>query len=718
MQYKSIYLTTTEPHCGKSLVSLGIVDMLLRRTRRVGVFRPVISSESPDKRDKNIDLLLQHFKLNIDYEDTYAWTVHEVSDLLAQRKVDEILSRIIEKYMALERRFDFILCIGSDLTSESSTFEFDINVAVAQSLGSPVLLVASGAKDDIDDIISPILLAVDAFQAKGSQILGIVVNRADPVQIYPITSALRQKLPDDAQLVSIIPASETLASPTVREIAAHLDAEVLYGEGMLDRQAHGYMIIAMQMEHYLDRLRSDVLLITPGDRGAIILSAFLAHQSHMYPTLAGLLLTTGVGPAPSVRRLLDGLPGILPIIHVDTETFETASAIGSVRSYITADNQAKIAASLQLFATHVDTGAYQERLIRIEPRGIPPQMFLYYLIQKAAADKQHIVLPEGNDPRILKAAAHLVEHDVVEITLLGQEQQIRRVLSREGLHLDLNKVTILQPEKAPKFDDYVKILYELRQHRGMNMEQATDLMHDVSYFGTMMVQRGDADGMVSGAMHTTAHTLRPAFQFVKTKPGISVVSSVFFMCLDDRVLVYGDCAVVPKPTAGELAEIALASAETAQVFGIEPRVAMLSYSSGESGSGEEVERVRTATKLAQQRRPDLLLEGPMQYDAAVDEEVGQSKMPGSKVAGRATVLIFPDLNTGNNTYKAVQRETGAIAVGPVLQGLNKPVNDLSRGCTVEDIINTVAITAIQAQQVVNNQQSTVTSQRKTEHATQ
>jgi phosphate acetyltransferase len=699
MQYKSIYLTTTEPHCGKSLVSLGIVDMLLRRTRRVGVFRPVISGESPDTRDKNIDLLLKHFKLDIDYEDTYAWTAHEVNDLLAQRKPDEVLGRIIEKYMTLERRFDFILCIGSDLTSEGSTFEFDINVAVAQSLGSPVLLVASGAKDDIDDIVSPILMAVDAFQAKGSQILGIVVNRADPVQIYPIMSALRRKLPDDAQLISIIPANEMLASPTVREIAAHLGAEVLYGAGMLDRQAHGYMIIAMQMEHYLERLRPDVLLITPGDRGAIILSAFLAHQSHMYPPLAGLLLTTGVGPAQSVRRLLDGLPGIFPIINVETETFETASAIGSVRSYITADNQAKITASLQLFATHVDTGAYQERLVHIEPRGIPPQMFLYNLIQQAKSNKQHIVLPEGNDPRILKAATHLVEDDVVEITLLGEEEQIRRVLSREGLHLDLSKIQIIQPVTAPQFDTYVETLYELRKHRGLTREQAADLMHDVSYFGTMMVYRDDADGMVSGATHTTAHTLRPAFQFVKTKPGISVVSSVFFMCLDDRVLVYGDCAVVPKPTAEELAEIALASAETAQVFGIEPRVAMLSYSSGVSGSGEEVERVRLATKLAQQRRPDLLLEGPMQYDAAVDEKVGQSKMPGSKVAGRATVLIFPDLNTGNNTYKAVQRETGAIAVGPVLQGLNKPVNDLSRGCTVEDIVNTVAITAIQAQQV-------------------
>ncbi len=703
MQYNSIYLTTTEPHCGKSLVSLGIVEMLLRRTQRVGVFRPVISDDSAQTQDKNIELLLKHFKLDINYEDTYAWTAHEVNDLLAQRKVDEVLTRIIEKYMALERQSDFVLCIGSDLTSESSTFEFDINVAVANSLGSPVLLVASGAKEDIDDIVSPILLAVDAFQTKGSHILGVVVNRANPVQIYPITAALRQKLPDDAQLVSIIPASSTLASPTVKEVVAHFDANVMYGAGMLDNQAHSYMVIAMQMEHYLDRLRPNALLITPGDRGEVILSAFLAHQSHMYPPIAGLLLTTGHKLAPTVRRILDGLPGILPIISVDAETFETAAAIGSVRSYITADNQAKIAASLRLFATHVDTSAYEERLIHIEPRGIPPQMFLYNLIQQAKADRQHIVLPEGADPRILKATAYLVEHDVVQITLIGQEQHIRRVLNRENVQLDLNKFTIMEPKDSPRFEEYVETLYELRKHRGVTKEQAADLMHDPSYFGTMMVYKGDADGMVSGAAHTTAHTIRPAFEFIKTRPNISVVSSVFFMCLEDRVLVYGDCAVVPKPTAEELAEIAIASADTAQVFGIEPRVAMLSYSSGKSGAGEEVERVRTATKLAKKRRPKLPIEGPIQYDAAVDEAVGLSKIPGSKVAGRATVLIFPDLNTGNNTYKAVQRETGAIAVGPVLQGLNKPVNDLSRGCTVDDIINTVAITAIQAQQVEKQQ---------------
>ncbi|NOX63053.1 MAG: phosphate acetyltransferase [Chloroflexi bacterium] len=694
---QSIYLTTTEPHCGKSLISLGIIESVLRRTRRVAVFRPYVGVDGRDRRDKNIDLLLTHFQLDVPYEDTYAFRASEVTDLLAQRRVDEVLNRIIEKYKALEARHDFILCIGSDLTTEAATFEFDFNAEVANTLASPVLLVGSGAKQSVEEIVSPIVLAVEAFSEKGCQLLGIIVNRADERRCDDIRSALLHELPEEIQAVSVIPANRMLASPTIKEVVEHLGAEVLYGGDLLDRQAYDYMVIAMMMEHYLARLRPNALLITPADRGAVILSALQAHLSANYPPLAGLLLTTGEGPAETVRRLLDGLPEVLPIIAVESETFETATRITEVRSYITPDNQAKIQTSLKLFNEYVDIKALGEALSRIEPRGIPPRMFLYNLLEWAKADKKRIVLPEGTDERILKATEYLVEHDVVDIILLGKPDEIHQAMSRLDLKCAPKRVTIIDPANAPQFDDYAQTLYELRKHRGMTLEHARDLMHDVSYFGTMMVYKGDADGMVSGAQHTTAHTITPAFQFIKTKPGFSVVSSVFFMCLEDRVLVYGDCAVVPRPTAEQLAEIAIASADTAKTFGIEPRVAMLSYSSGESGRGEEVERVRKATELAKQRRPDLLIEGPIQYDAAVDPDVARVKMPGSKVAGRATVLIFPDLNTGNNTYKAVQRETGAIAIGPVLQGLRKPVNDLSRGCTVDDVINTVAITAIQAQ---------------------
>jgi len=695
--YKSLYLATTESHCGKSLVSLGIMDILLRRSQRVGVFRPIIKCHGPDKIDKNLELLLEYFHLPWDYEETFAWRQMEALDLLAQGRNDELINGVIAKYKALEAKSDFVLIIGSDLSSDTAALDFDINVELAQSLGSPVLLLANGAKERMDEIISPILMAVESFRRKGNQLVGTIVNRADPEKLDEIRAALREALPPEAAVLAVIPANKKLASPSVKEVVEHLGAEVLYGEDLLEYRVDEYMVIAMQMDHYLELLRHRALLITPGDRGDVILSALQAHVSDNYPQLAGLLLTTKARPAPTVQRLLEGLPSILPIIAVDEETFPIATRVREVRSYITVDRKDKIARSLRIFHKYVDVETLIKRYADIKPRGVPPRMFLFNIMQQAKSDKKHIVLPEGEDERILRAVQNLLEQDVVDVTLLGDEKKIRHVIARLGLNIPEERTPIINPATSPHFQDYARTYYQLRKHKGLTPEQAADIMLDVSYFGTMMVYKGHADGMVSGAVHTTAHTLRPAFEFIKTKPGFSIVSSVFFMALEDRVLVYGDCAVTPKPTAEQLAEIAIASAETAQMFGIEPIVAMLSYSTGESGHGEEVERVRKATELAKARRPDLLIEGPMQYDAAVDMEVGKKKMPGSKVAGRATVLIFPDLNTGNNTYKAVQRETGAIAIGPVLQGLRKPVNDLSRGCTMEDIINTVAITAVQAQ---------------------
>ncbi len=697
--YKSLYLATTETHCGKSLVSLGIMDLLLRRTQRVGVFRPIIKCQGPERVDKNIELLLKYFHLPWQYEETYAWRQIEALDLLAQGRHDDLINHVIAKYKALENKSDFVLIIGSDLSAESAALDFDINVELAQSLGSPVLMLARGDKDNMDEIVSPILMAVESFKRKGNQLVGSIVNRVDPDELHEVRRVLKETLPEEAQPLAVIPADKDLASPSMDEVVAHLGAEVLYGKELLNYRVYEYMIIAMQMEHYLERLRKWALLITPGDRGDVILSAIQAHASGNYPRLAGILLTTGVRPAPTVRRLLDGLPSTLPIAAVDAETFETARNLREVRSYITADKKEKIAISLRLFRHYADVDALIKRYADIKPRGIPPRMFLYNIMQQAKSNKKRIVLPEGDDERILRATEALLMQNVVDVTLLGEETAVWSKIRSLGLNIPESKVTIINPNASPLLDDYAATYYALRKHKGITQDQALDIMHDVSYFGTMMVYKGHADGMVSGAAHTTAHTLRPAFEFIKTKPGFTIVSSVFFMALEDRVLVYGDCAVVPKPTAEQLAEIAIASAETAQMFGIEPIVAMLSYSTGESGHGEEVERVRKATQLAKERRPDLLIEGPMQYDAAVDPEVAKKKMPGSRVAGRATVFIFPDLNTGNNTYKAVQRETGAIAIGPVLQGLRKPVNDLSRGCTVEDVINTVAITAVQAQHV-------------------
>jgi phosphate acetyltransferase len=453
----------------------------------------------------------------------------------------------------------------------------------------------------------------------------------------------------------------------------------------------------MGLEHFLERIVDGDLVITPGDRVDIVAGSLAAHLSGTYPAVAGLVLTGGEVP-PAVCRLVEGYGDAgIPVIAVDGDTYSVTSTVTGVRGAITAHSAGKIAMAIGLFEDHVDTAGLVERIDLTRPTRTTPLMFEHALIERAKADRRHIVLPEGRVDRILAAADQLRRRRVVDLTVLGPEREIRARAAALGL--ELPGVRIVDPHTSPHRTEFAATYHELRRHKGVNEDVALDLMADVSYFGTMMIYKGLADGMTSGAAHTTAHTLRPAFEFIRTAPGVRIVSSVFLMCLADRVLVYGDCAVVPDPDPDQLADIAISAAGTAALFGIEPRIAMLSYSTGDSGSGADVDKVRRATAIARERRPDLPIEGPIQYDAAVDPEVARTKLPGSAVAGRATVFVFPDLNTGNNTYKAVQRSAGAVAIGPVLQGLNKPVNDLSRGATVPDIVNTVAITAIQAQQM-------------------
>ena len=695
---KNIFIASAEPYTGKSVIAFGLINMLLSKTQKVGYFKPIIAQEDAEYKEQHIEAILDFFNLPIQYNDTFAFTRQQVLHQPQTENSSEIIDTIISKYKKAEENYEFTVIEGSDFLGEGTAFEFESNVLIAKNLAAPVLIVVTGEHKSTAQVVNTAINIYRNFQSRDVQVLGIVVNMVRQEHVEDVKQLLLAQLPAGLML-TVIPMESGLQSPTMKEISDALHGNVLFGEALLTNQVDNFVTGAMMLPNFLNHIKENVLIVTPGDRGDIIIGALQANQSTSYPKVAGIVLTVGSIPDQPVMKLIEGLQTVMPIISVKTGTFETSNAIGHIHSRITKDNKKKIELAIQVFEKYVDLKALDDKIITFTPEGITPHMFQYQLVKTAKSIKKHIVLPEGNDDRVLKAAARIMSQDLVELTILGDATEIGLSLKRLGLNLDLNAVHIVNPKTSAHYDDYVQTLYELRKNKNVNLEMATDMMTDVSYFGTMMVHKGHADGMVSGAVHTTQHTIRPALQFIKTRPGVSVVSSVFFMCLPERVAVFGDCAVNPNPTAEELAEIAISSAESSIRFGIEPRIAMLSYSSGSSGAGEDVERVREATNIVRERRPDLKIEGPIQYDAAVDPAVGQQKLPGSEVAGRASVLIFPDLNTGNNTYKAVQRETGALAIGPMLQGLNKPINDLSRGCTVDDIFNTVVITAIQCQEV-------------------
>ena len=690
---RSVYIITPSSQSGKSIVSLGLMQMLQRTTPNVAYFKPLVEHEN--EKDNHIDTVLSHFKINMKYEDAYVFSRSQLVELQNQGKINEVYDGIIKKYKTLEEQFDFVLIEGSDFNEEGSIFEVDFNGSLASSLGVPVLLVVKDTFEDVSELVNHTVVEVISFLKKDVNVIGVIVSRCTK-DTGDVKTRISKRLRGNI-FVAVIPNNEELGKPTIKEIANELGAHILFGADKLEAIAHHSIIGGMQLAHYLPRILDDCVSVIPGDRADLIVGSMLANMSQNYPNVAGIVLTGGFLPERSVIKLIDGPQKSIPIMAVNTGTFETATKIANIKPKIYAGNTYKIKLSIDLFESSVDTDELASVINSVKNENITPRMFQYNMLMNAKKAQKHIVLPEGDDDRIVTAASQLAKDRICSITILGQPKEIKAKAKQLGLYWDDERIQIINPLDADNYEDYYSTLYELRKAKGLELAAARDLMLDVSYFGTMMVYKGHADGMVSGAKHTTAHTIKPALQFVKTKPGFNTVSSVFFMLLDDRVLVYGDCAIVPNPTSEQLAEIAISSADSAKTFGIEmPKVAMLSYSSGTSGTGEEVEKVRGATEIVKEKRPDILVEGPIQYDAAVDPVVGKQKMPDSPVAGQANVLIFPDLNTGNNTYKAVQRETGAMAVGPMLQGLNKPINDLSRGATIEDIYNTVVITAIQS----------------------
>ncbi|WP_299064708.1 phosphate acetyltransferase [uncultured Polaribacter sp.] len=694
---KAIYIAAIESDSGKSLVSLGLLRMMLTKSSKVGYFRPIINEAIDSTIDNHTKTAISYFNLGLDYNDCYAYKQSEVVELLSEGKTDDVIQTVIEKYKKLEAKFDYVLVEGTDFSGEGGFTELDVNLMIAKNLGIPALIVGSGNGKKKKDFINTMQLTYKSFIAKEVDVIGIIANKIEVDEVGYIQTELQKSFPKNLQ-IDIVPIVDFLAFPTVKEVVQALNGRVLFGEQFLDNAIGSYSTGAMQLRNYLTRIKENALVVTPGDRADIILGALQANASSNYPKIAGIILTGTILPEESIIKLIEGVQSTVPIISVDGGTFNISNKIGAVKSKIYSTHNKKILLSLDTFDKYVNAEGLTNILTSYQSDRLTPNMFQYNLLQKARKNKKHIVLPEGNDDRIIKAAARLQLLNIVDLTLLGDKNTIELKCNQLGLQIDLNKINILNPDNSIHNDAFIKTLYEARKHKGMTEIAAKDLVTDVSYYGTLMILNGLADGMVSGAVHTTMHTIKPSLQLIKTKPGVSVVSSVFFMCLSDRVSVMGDCAVNPNPNAEQLAEIAISSAQSAEAFGIEARIAMLSYSSGSSGKGEEVEKVRKATEIVRNLNPQLKIEGPIQYDAAVDMSVAKTKMPDSKVAGQASVLIFPDLNTGNNTYKAIQRETGALAIGPMLQGLNKPVNDLSRGCTVDDIFNTVLLTAIQAHQ--------------------
>ncbi|MER5309158.1 phosphate acetyltransferase [Streptomyces sp. NPDC002773] len=685
---RSVYVTGIDRGDGRQVVELGVMELLTRQVDRVGVFRPLVH----DGPDRLFDLLRARYRLSQDASTVYGMDYHEAAALQAERGTDELVSRLVDRFHAVARDYEVVLVLGTDFAATQLPDELALNARLANEFGASVIPVVGGKGQSAESVRAEARNAFRAYDVLGCDVLAMVVNRVAGEDREAIAERLTARLPVPCY---VLPDEPALAAPTVSQITHALGASVVLGDDAgLARDALDFVFGGAMLPNFLHALTPGCLVVTPGDRADLVVGALAAHSAGT-PPIAGVLLTLDERPGEEVLTLAARLAPGTPVISVPGNSFPTAAELFALEGKLNAATPRKAETALGLFERHVDTADLLKRISVARSGRVTPMMFEHELIEQARADRRRVVLPEGTEERVLRAADVLLRRDVCDLTLLGDVETIRKKAADLGI--PLADTQVIDPQTSELRDSFAEKYAALRAHKGVTVELAYDVVSDVNYFGTLMVQEGLADGMVSGSVHSTAATIRPAFEIIKTKPDASIVSSVFFMCLADKVLVYGDCAVNPDPDAEQLADIAAQSAATAARFGVDPRIAMLSYSTGTSGSGADVDKVREATKLVREAHPELRIEGPIQYDAAVEPSVAATKLPDSEVAGQATVLIFPDLNTGNNTYKAVQRSAGAVAVGPVLQGLRKPVNDLSRGALVSDIVNTVAITAIQSQ---------------------
>jgi phosphate acetyltransferase len=687
---EALYVTAVQARSGKAVVALGIMDMLTRQLDRVAIFRPVIaSSDSPDPL---IELMRARYCPDLDYDDTYAFTYGEAAHIEDAGGRSRLIAQVVDHVARLHERFPFVVCLGTDYTGPSAATELELNAELAVNLGAPVVNVVSGYRKDRESLLVASGRATELLVEHGCVLVATVLNRVDPAvaeQLRADEPALVARAP-----VYILPDLPVLSAMTVDEVVGALGATLLAGSGApMHREVEAYLAGSGYLQTMLPRLVDGTLLVASGDRADLAVAMGAAAMSSGLPTPSGIVLTCGIRLDDATLALLE--PSGLPVMAVEADTYAALHTLEGLRGEIRPESRRKIAAALGQFAKSVDVDELVARIRFTRTDVVTPLMFSARLLERARNDRRTIVLPEADDERVLRAAEELVHRDIAALILLGDPDVVAARIARLGV--SLGTTPVIDPATSPLRSEFAATYAALRAHKGVTTDAAWELMADSSYFATMLVHTGRVDGMVSGATHTTGETIRPALEIIKTAPGAALVSSAFFMCLPKRVLVFADCAVNLDPSADQLADIAIRTAETAAAFGIEPQVALVSYSTGTSGAGAGVEKVRAAAALVAELRPDLPLAGPIQYDAAVDPVVAASKLPGSTVAGHANVLVFPDLNTGNTTYKAVQRSADAVAMGPVLQGLRRPVNDLSRGCTTADIVNMVAITAIQAQ---------------------
>ncbi|WP_077531187.1 phosphate acetyltransferase [Vreelandella utahensis] len=705
---QNLFITPTDLHSGLTSVCLGLVRALDRLGLRVGFFKPVAQSAMGEDSDASV-----HFvRARTNLEPSTPVSLRHAQERINQGRSGEFMEDMVSRYHESCEDCDVVIVEGLVPDSQES-YTQRLNVEMARNLDAQVILVSAPGERGPEELGERLNFTIRIFSESGSTpVIGAILNRLGEPTGHSLPLATDDTEPDPVhdwasecpplrdghlRLIGAIPWRPQLVEPRVSDIARELDAERLHSGDMDRRRVRRVSIASRTIPNMVATLRPGTLLVTPGDREDIIVAAALAALSGI--PLAGLVLTGGLRPSDQTLTFIrSALETGLPIMTSSMDTYHTTHCLASMAIAVPVDDTERIEKVMETTAEAIDAEWLRDQLaVDREPRLSPPA-FRYLLTRRAREAGKRIILPEGDEPRTLQAAARCQEKGIAECVLVGKPDHIHSVAHSRDITLP-DSIRIIDPDEVR--DSYVDSMVALRRHKGMKPDMARALLEDNVMLATLMVALDEMDGLVSGAVHTTANTIRPALQLIKTHQAARIVSSVFFMCLPDQVRVYGDCAVNPDPDAEELADIAIQSADSATTFGITPRVAMISYSTGSSGSGDDVEKVRQATAIASERRPELIIDGPLQYDAAAIESVARSKAPDSPVAGRATVFVFPDLNTGNTTYKAVQRSANVVSIGPMLQGLRKPVNDLSRGAMVEDIVFTIALTAIQAKQVAD-----------------